>query len=362
MFPLWVRSHGDLPLKTFQIVNTFRYETKQTRSFIRVREIHFFEAHTAHKDQAGADAQIEEDAHIVKNLLHDLCFPAIVSKRPVWDTFPGAWYSNAVDVVMPNGRTLQVGTYHHYRDQWAKAFDLKFEDAEGQTQFCHQTTFGMSERMLGAVVGMHGDDAGLIFPPKIAPLQVILMPVAQHLDENVIPSISNMAESLKSAGFRVKVDDRDLRPGAKHYDWEIKGVPLRIELGPRDLKSGQFVLTKRTGGKESHNVNHLLTVVSDSLEAIEFELRSRAQIHMENLVLDFPGLRKSNKGWELINPIEDGKVYEFAFDGNDSDAEILEKATGLTFLGDCNVPYNEPKPCVITGRMTTRKQHIAKMY
>ena len=111
-----------------------------------------------------------------------------------------------------------------------------------------QTTFGMSERMLGAVVGMHGDDAGLIFPPKIAPIQIVLMPVAQHLDDDVIPSINKIADALKSAGYRVKVDDRDIRPGAKHYDWEIKGVPLRLELGPRDLKSGQFVLSMRTGG------------------------------------------------------------------------------------------------------------------
>ena len=154
MFALWVRSHGDLPLKTFQIVNTFRYETKQTRSFIRVREIHFFEAHTAHENQAGADAQIDEDAEIIQNLLHDLCFPAIVSRRPVWDTFPGAWYSMAVDVLMPNGRTLQVATYHHYKDQWAKAFELNYEDSTGKTRFCHQTTFGMSERLLGAVVGI----------------------------------------------------------------------------------------------------------------------------------------------------------------------------------------------------------------
>ena len=128
MFSLWIRSHADLPLKTFQIVNTFRYETKQTRSFIRVREIHFFEAHTAHADEQGATEQIAEDAQMVQRLLHDLCFPAIVSKRPVWDTFPGAWYSTAVDAVMPNGRTLQVATYHHYRDQWARAFDLSYED------------------------------------------------------------------------------------------------------------------------------------------------------------------------------------------------------------------------------------------
>ena len=111
MFSLWIRSHADLPLKTFQIVNTFRYETKQTRSFIRVREIHFFEAHTAHKDEESATNQIHEDAEMVNRILHQLCLPSIVSKRPVWDTFPGAWYTMAADVVMPNGRTLQVATY-----------------------------------------------------------------------------------------------------------------------------------------------------------------------------------------------------------------------------------------------------------
>ena len=362
MFPLWVRSHSDLPLKTFQIVNTFRYETKQTRSFIRVREIHFFEAHTAHKDQAGADAQIQEDGIIVQNLLHDLCFPALISKRPVWDTFPGAWYSNAVDVVMPNGRTLQVATYHHYKDQWAKAFELKYEDVNGETKFCHQTTFGMSERMLGAIVGMHGDDSGLIFPPKVAPIQVVIMPVAQHLDDNVILTVNKMAEQLRSSGYRVRVDDRDLRPGAKHYDWEIKGVPIRIELGPRDLKSGQFVMTLRTGGKDSHDSNLLQEIVSQAISDIESELRQRSNEHMEELVVKFPGITESDNGWKLNSPLEDGKVYEFAFDGNDSDAEILEKATGLTFLGDCSVPYSEPQPCVVTGKMTRNKQHLARMY
>ena len=137
-------------IEDIQIVNTFRYETKQTRSFIRVREIHFFEAHTVHADQNGADMQIQEDAEMVQRIMHDLCLPSLVSKRPVWDTFPGAWYTKAADVVMPNGRTLQVATYHHYRDQWAGAFDLSYEDPNGETQMCHQTTFGMSERLLGA--------------------------------------------------------------------------------------------------------------------------------------------------------------------------------------------------------------------
>ena len=144
MFALWIRSHADLPLKTFQIVNTFRYETKQTRSFIRVREIHFFEAHTVHADKEGADSQIEEDAEMVQAIMHDLCLPSLVSKRPVWDTFPGAWYTKAADVIMPNGRTLQVATYPHSNDQWASAFNLTYEDSDGTTKPCPQTTFGFS--------------------------------------------------------------------------------------------------------------------------------------------------------------------------------------------------------------------------
>ncbi|MDP6149438.1 MAG: hypothetical protein QF365_05640, partial [Candidatus Thalassarchaeaceae archaeon] len=161
MFPLWVRTHADLPLKTYQIVNTFRYETKQTRSFIRVREIHFFEAHTAHVDEECATRQIEEDLEIVSRLMEMMKLPFIMSKRPVWDTFPGAWYTIGIDVIMPNGRTLQVASVHHYKDQWARAFDLKYADENGEHQYCHQTTYGMSERLLGAVVGIHGDDNGL---------------------------------------------------------------------------------------------------------------------------------------------------------------------------------------------------------
>ncbi|MEO2121342.1 MAG: aminoacyl--tRNA ligase-related protein, partial [Candidatus Poseidoniia archaeon] len=250
MFPLWIRSHADLPLKTYQMVNTFRYETKQTRSFIRVREIHFFEAHTAHVDEACASRQIDEDLEIVGNIMAAMCLPVLISKRPVWDTFPGAWYTIAIDVVMPNGRTLQVASVHHYRDQWAKAFDIKYEDENGEFQNCHQTTYGMSERLLGAVVGMHGDDSGLIMPPKIAPIQIVIIPVLKKgLEDMVNESANQLANELRAAGFRVKVDSRDMRPGQKYYDWEIKGVPLRFELGPRDIDKNSVFAARRTGGK-----------------------------------------------------------------------------------------------------------------
>ena len=361
MFSLWVRSHADLPLKTFQIVNTFRYETKQTRLFIRVREIHFFEAHTVHPDQQGADDQIEEDAEMVRRILHDLCLPAIVSKRPVWDTFPGAWYTKAADVVMPNGRTLQVATYHHYRDQWAEAFDLSYEDTDGGSKMCHQTTFGMSERLLGAVVGMHGDDNGLILPPSIAPHQVILMPIAPHSDAKVAPTVGDISARLSSAGIRTKIDDRDVRPGVKHYDWEIRGAPIRIEIGPRDISSGKCVVSLRTGGKSDEPLDGIVETVTRLLDSVSDTLRIRAEELNDSLVRPLPvdptsGLAQSE------NAYSDGTVYELAFDGNDSDAEALEKLTGLTLLGECDEELTNEVPCAITGRLTSKRYHIARMY
>ena len=332
MFSLWVRSHADLPLKTFQIVNTFRYETKQTRSFIRVREIHFFEAHTVHADQTGADEQIEEDAEMVQRIMHDLCLPSLVSKRPVWDTFPGAWYTMAADVVMPNGRTLQVATYHHYKDQWANAFDLSYEDPEGNTKPCHQTTFGMSERLLGAVVGMHGDDKGLILPPAIAPIQVVVLPIAAHSDSNVEPAAQALAERLSASGIRVELDTRDVRPGVKHYDWEIKGVPIRLELGPRDLSAGNVVLILRTGSKFEISIEEAEKSVLESLEGLAEDLRQRAKSLVSDKVQPFP-FDNLDYDDSQESSIENGIVYQIAFQGNDSDAEFLEKKTGLTLLG-----------------------------
>lgn len=353
LFPLWIRSHVDLPLKTYQIVNTFRYETKQTRSFIRVREIHFFEAHTAHVDEACASRQIEEDLDIVGRLMTNMSLPVIISKRPVWDTFPGAWYTIAIDVIMPNGRTLQVASCHHYKDQWAKAFDITYQNEDGDTQYCHQTTYGMSERLLGAVVGMHGDDNGLIFPPPIAPIQVVIMPVAQHKSPDVSVAVESSAEILRNAGYRIKIDDRDLRPGQKYWDWEIKGVPLRLEIGPRDVESGTALAARRTGGKEAIPLDSLVESVGIQLGIVHNELGDRSQSHADTCV---------NRLNSLDQEIIDGQIYEVAFDGTDSDAEVLEKSTGLTILGDAMSEYDEPQSCIVSGKMTTRRQHLARMY
>ena len=239
---------------------------------------------------------------------------------------------------------------------------MNYEDVNGKIQNCHQTTFGMSERLLGAVVGMHGDDAGLILPPSVSPYQVILMPVAAHINEEVLPKIKQITDDLRSAGLRVFLDDRDKRPGGKHYDWEIKGVPIRLEFGPRDLAGNKCVLSLRTGGKIEASLENLSETIFDNLAIISEQLLERSSTHMSNLVKKFPGIESTPDGWKLVSPLEDGIVYELAFDGNDADAEILEKTTGLALLGDSVEPYSEPQSCVITGKLTTRKQHIARMY
>ena len=335
LFPLWIRSHTDLPLKIYQIVNTFRYETKQTRSFIRVREIHFFEAHTAHIDEASATEQIEQDLEIVSNIMSDLKLPVIISKRPVWDTFPGAWYTIAIDVIMPNGRTLQVASCHHYRDQWAEAFDITYEDGDGVKRNCHQTTYGMSERLLGAVVGTHGDDSGLIFPPKIAPIQIVIMPVAAHKNPDVIDNAKHVSELLTDAGYRTYVDDRDIRPGQKYYDWEIKGVPLRLEIGPRDIENRTAFAARRTGGKNPIPLDGIVEAVTNELLEVENELAVRTENMMAKSIRPLDS---------LDDEIQDALIYHAPFDGNDSDAELLEKSTGLTILGDSIESYETPMP------------------
>ena len=353
MFPLWIRSHKDLPLKVYQMVNTFRYETKQTRSFIRVREIHFFEAHTAHADEECATRQIQQDLEIVDNLMHDLCLPVIKARRPVWDTFPGAWYTIGIDAIMPNGRTLQVASCHHYRDQWAKAFDLTYENLNAEQQHCHQTTYGMSERLLGAIVGMHGDDNGLIMPPAIAPYQVVICPMIRKNSEvDTIAKSEEVAAILKSAGIRVKVDKRDIHAGQKYFDWEIKGVPLRLDIGPRDIENNSAFAARRTGGKEPLPLDNIVNECNRVLAEIADELRTRAAAHTENVVIPLTDLEN----------VEDGKIYEMAFDGTDAHAETIARTTGLSFLGDSTDAYGEERPCFMSGKMTTRRVILAKTY
>jgi len=300
---------------------------------------------------------------VVENLMKDLKLPVLISKRPVWDTFPGAWYTIAIDVIMPDGRTLQVASVHHYRDQWARAFDVKYEDASGKQQFVHQTTYGMSERLLGAIVASHGDDRGLIMPPAVAPVQVVVIPIlAKEGSEEVMSKAEEIVSNLKASGIRTKLDSRDIRPGQKYYDWEIKGVPLRIEIGPRDLANNSVMCAKRTGEKTSQALDNLVENVQNQLELIGDEMMSNSLQHFNSRIQNLPNFTVDGDKLIFDNSIQTDMVYEFAFAGNDAEAEMIEKNTGLSFLGDSTKLYDKKIPCVMTGTPTNRRIYLSKTY
>lgn len=355
IFALWIRSHVDLPLKTFQLVNTFRHDTKQTRAFIRVREIHFFEAHTCHVDYEDAERQIAEDLEIMKKLAKRLCLPVLVNKRPEWDKFPGAFYSLAADTLMPSGRTLQIGTIHEYKDNFSKAYDIKYEDEKGEHQYVHQTTYGMSERLVGAVVGMHGDDLGLILPPDIAPYQVVIVPIlAKGIQEKVTEECKKLEAELKNANIRTFLDTRDIRPGAKYFDWEIRGVPLRLELGQRDIERGVVTFARRdTSQKEEIDKKNLISQVNETLKAISDNLQKKALQVMNEKTIQTDNLDEIKNAEGIVKT---------GWCGEEGCGLELEETSDMKVLGIPIEKEDFSGKCVICGKPTENVVYLAKTY
>ena len=349
MYALWVRSHADLPIKYYQIVNTFRYETKQTRPLIRLREITSFkEAHTVHATWDEAEAQVEEAIRLYREFYNGLCIPTLVSKRPDWDKFPGADYTIAVDAIMPNGKTLQIGTVHHLGDHFSRTFNITYEDKNGEQKFAQQTCYGISERSIAALISIHGDDKGLILPPAVATLQAVIVPITigkRH--EDVMAAANKLCADLTSAGFRVKLDSRDMRPGAKYYWWELRGVPLRLELGPRDLDAGKVMAVMRTGQKKSIELASIVEGITGIFSEITEAVRERAEKHTESHLCSVTSLA------DLNSALDGGNVAVVTWCQQRECGDAIETKTNASILGtdvrSCYVPASEG-PCIECGK------------
>lgn len=355
IFSLWIRSHTDLPLKTYQIVNTFRYETKQTRAFIRVREIHFFEAHTCHVDFEDAERQIKEDKEIADRLLHELCLPYVFSKRPEWDKFAGAYYTISIDVLMPSGRTLQIGSIHQYRDNFAKPYEISYETEKGEHAFCHQTTYGMSERLLGALVGVHGDNKGLILPPEVAPLQVVIIPIIFKGKEHAVFDASEKLHTkLIHEGIRSHIDAREITPGNKYYDWELKGVPLRVEIGPKDVEKNELTMVRRdTGKKKSIPLKDGVKAVYDELQVLAQTLYGNAEKLLKDSMYNVLTIEeaKTKKG-----------IVALPWCGNKDCALEIENILEGNTLGEPIENAACAHPCAVCGAPAIIWMRFAKSY
>jgi len=288
MFRKWIVSHRDLPLKINQWANVMRWEMR-TRPFLRTSEFLWQEGHTAHATSEGAreDAQamIRKYAALCQDLL---AMPVVVGAKSPSERFAGAEDTYTIEALMQNGWALQSGTSHFLGQSFGKAFDVTFQDESGKQQDVWGTSWGASTRLIGALIMTHSDDAGLVLPPRVAPVQVVIVPIPPKKNDEeakvlMDKAMDDLVSGLKGAGLRVKVDDRDfVRSGAKFFEWERKGVPLRIEIGPRDVRQNVCVFKYRTGSteKETIDLSGAASTAASGLEKMQQELFDAAKQRM----------------------------------------------------------------------------------
>jgi len=340
MFRLWIRSHQDLPLKIHQSCAVYRYETKHTRPLIRGREFLWNEGHSAHIDNEDAKKNIEEIKVIYSKLINELlCIPSIMDRRPEWDRFPGATDTFAFDTIMPNGKTLQIATAHNLGQNFSRVFEITYEDENGEQQHVYQTSYGPSfGRLLAALISIHGDEKGLILPPEVAPLQCIIIPIFfKESDKDGIQDYAKRVMSkLNELGIRTELDAGDERPGNKFYHWEMKGVPLRVEVGPKDLKNKEITIVRRdTGGKSQTKFSKILDIPKIFGE-ISKNLRECAQKRFEQRFLEVKSIdelkRNSGKG-----------ILSLGWCGRKECAENIEEVVDILSVND-NI-----ENCIVCG-------------
>ncbi len=365
VFKVWIRSHRDLPLRIYQVVNTFRYETKHTRPLIRLREITSFkEAHTAHADRADAEEQVKKAVALYKKFFDELAIPYVITRRPDWDKFPGAEYSIAFDTLMPDGKTMQIATIHLLGESFARTFDIKYEDKDGSLKHVNQTCYGISERCVAAVISVHGDEHGLVLPPEVAPIQVVIVPIvysSEGKNGEVEKVCLAMYEELKKAGIRAFFDNSEDRPGAKYYRWEMKGVPLRIEVGPRDIRNNRCEFVRRDDfSRMQVPLGDVVSEVKGTLNEIQNGIAKRAR---ETFFANIYKTGGDEEMEELSTKAAHGIVSIFLCESERCGQEVEEhlgvNVLGEALYGDGN--ENGEGKCMICSRKAKRV-YVARAY
>ncbi len=361
LFKQWVRSHADLPLRVHQSVTIYRYETKATRPLLRMREFLWNEAHTAHVDWEDAERQVKEAVKIYVEVFRRLGLSYLLLQRPDFDKFPGAVYSLAFDAWNPDGRVNQIGTVHNLGENFAKVFGITYEDLGGEQQLVSQTCYGFGvSRVLAAVVAQHGDDHGLVLPPEIAPCQVVIVPIPyKGYEEKVKAYCEKAFKRLKEAVIRVVLDDGDKQPGEKFYHWEMFGVPVRVEVGPKELDANCVTLCRRDTLKRSTaSFEDLVPSVLSLFEDIMGNLLDRSHEVLEKNIVDVDDVKALRKA------IKGKKIARVCWCGSEECAEKLkEEAGGGEVRGHRYDLEEKPtKPCLICQKPATQTVYTARAY
>ncbi|MEM3030109.1 MAG: proline--tRNA ligase [Candidatus Micrarchaeia archaeon] len=346
MFALWIRSHADLPLRVHQTCCVYRYDTKTTRPLIRGREIFWNEAHCVHASEEDAEKQIREAFRIYSEFYAALGVPFLALRRPEHDKFPGAAYSIALDVLMPDGKVLQAATIHNLGENFSRVYSIEFDDEKGGKHFAKQTTYGISMRCLAAVIAVHGDNKGLVLPPAIAPVQAVIVPIlSAEKGKEALEACRKIEDRLRRAGIRVALDEREVRPGEKFYHWEGRGVPVRIEVGPKDVAASKAVVALRTGEKKSVPQEEIVEEVRKAFETVLFELRKKAEAGLR------ARLSTARNTAELKKAIEKaGGFVKAGWCGEVDCANAIQEATTAEVRGTEFGKPKEKSVCIHCGK------------
>ena len=355
MYSKWIQSYRDLPLLINQWANVVRWE-KNTRPFLRTSEFLWQEGHTAHATFEEAEAETQRMLEVYREFAQNvLAIPVICGRKSEKEKFAGAQATYTIEAMMQDGKALQMGTSHNLSDHFAKAYDIKYLSKDGKLEHCFTTSWGTSTRMIGGLIMVHGDDRGLVLPPRVAPIQLVILPIAMH-KAGVIEKADEIYAQLKSAGIRVKVDDSDQTAGWKFNQWEMKGVPVRLEVGPKDIENKQVVLVRRdTHEKYIVPMETLTDTVKKLLDDIHESLYNRALAFREAKTVDATTFE------ELKNGVNGGFVRAMWCGDRDCEDAIKEK-TGATTR--C-MPFEQKHlsdVCVHCGKPAKAMTYFAKSY
>jgi prolyl-tRNA synthetase len=359
MFKIWIRSHADLPLLVYQSNNVYRYETKATRPLLRVREIPWNEAHTAHASAADAEEQVRKAVEIYRKVLDRVCLGYMIFRRPDFDKFAGAKYSIAFDAWTPDGRVNQVGTVHNLGKNFSKVFEIEFETRDGKRDNPHQLCYGFGySRVMAAIIAQHGDDRGCIFPSEVAPKQVVVVPIYFKGQEEVITAYARrVGESLN--GLRVLVDDRpDTTPGEKFYYWEMIGVPVRVEVGPREVAENTVVVFRRdTLEKKQVPASEVPSHVGALLEEIDKNISEKSWRTLRQMIVDAQSVD------DVKRAVSERYIARINWCGDEECAMQLKEAAGGELRGS---KFEEPEApfggCVVCQRPAKDVVYVARAY
>ncbi len=367
MYSKWIRSYNDLPFKRYQSCQVWRYEGKMTRPFLRAREFHWIEAHNVFESLEDAKAQVIEDMEITYSMLQDeFAIPIIFFQRPEWDKFPGAVHTYASDALLESGKVIQLPSTHLLGQNFSKPFDVSFTDKDGKKQYGYITCYGPAiSRIYGAMISVLGDDQGLVLPFDLAPVQIVIVPIITKDREKDVDKRCKELQKIFKGKYSVRYDDRDLTAGEKFNEWELKGVPIRIEIGPKDLEKDQAAVKVRNRKKKEFIPSKDLKAYVDNIaHRFTDELKSAHAQRFDSLIKRCEDLDSAKKAIDSGKIVASG-ICSIGMDGY-SCAEKIEKKTGGLIRGTKVTKDKEDKikfkTCIGCNKQAGSTVYIAKSY